>query len=197
MLKPFLFINNQLIINEPEILLLKEFKDLWEYDTSKNKEYAYKVLTFVYLMEDLRSSIMNMSTSKRLIKSLESSGLTELDLAKPIVKNAITCYVDLFNSRRKLRLIRSMLYSIDQLCDFFGTINFKEKITEGAAKGRYQHDLTKYGTMLKQADVYMTKISDLEEQIQKEMETMSEEGKIRGDARKSKLMKEALSNTKN
>jgi hypothetical protein len=64
-MKFFLFNNatNEIIVNEPEILLVKEFAALWDKDrnkTSKDKKgtkrtRAFRELTYIWLMCDWSS----------------------------------------------------------------------------------------------------------------------------------------------
>jgi hypothetical protein len=47
--------HGQLEINEPEILLIKEFKNLLDRDKSKTKTRAFRELTYIYLAIDWKS----------------------------------------------------------------------------------------------------------------------------------------------
>jgi len=65
MLKLFMYDNdtNRVVVNEPDILLIKEFAELWNNDRNKNsedktgtkKQRAYKELQYIYLAIDWRS----------------------------------------------------------------------------------------------------------------------------------------------
>ena len=48
-------LNKQLEINEPEILLVREFKALLDRDKTKRKEKATRELTYMYLAMDYKS----------------------------------------------------------------------------------------------------------------------------------------------
>jgi len=64
-MKFFLFDNsaNEVTINEPEILLIREFADLWDVSRNKTKEdpkgskrsRAYREFTYIWLMCDWAS----------------------------------------------------------------------------------------------------------------------------------------------
>ena len=41
-------LNKQLDLNEPELLLVREFKAILDRDKTKNKEQATKELTYIY-----------------------------------------------------------------------------------------------------------------------------------------------------
>ena len=47
--------NNRIEINEPEILLIKEFKALSDRDKTKNKSKLWRELTYIYLAIDWKS----------------------------------------------------------------------------------------------------------------------------------------------
>jgi hypothetical protein len=48
-------LNRQLELNEPEILLIKEFKALLDRDKTKHKDKAFRELTYIYLALDWKS----------------------------------------------------------------------------------------------------------------------------------------------
>jgi hypothetical protein len=64
-MKFFLFdnVNNSVVVNEPEILLVKEFSELWTNDRNKTKadptglkkSRAFRELTYIWLMCDWSS----------------------------------------------------------------------------------------------------------------------------------------------
>jgi len=64
-MKFFLFdnVNNEVVVNEPEILLVKEFADLWDVKRNKTKSdtkgtkrtRAYRELVYIWLMCDWAS----------------------------------------------------------------------------------------------------------------------------------------------
>jgi hypothetical protein len=48
-------LNKSLDLNEPELLLIKEFKTLLDRDKSKHKDKATQELTYIYLALDWKS----------------------------------------------------------------------------------------------------------------------------------------------
>lgn len=70
--------NNNIIIKEPVLLLIQEYKIIWDSDTSKSKSQALKDLAFTYLKYDFKSPYRNayeMSEIDEIIKR-------DLDLPK-------------------------------------------------------------------------------------------------------------------
>jgi len=48
-------VSKELELNEPEILLVKEFRELLNRDKSKSKDRAWAELTYIYLAIDWKS----------------------------------------------------------------------------------------------------------------------------------------------
>ena len=70
-------VNNKLELNEPEILLIKEFKDLLEKDKTKGKTLFWKELTYIYLAISWKSPYSQYTELERHEEALRDSGLTE------------------------------------------------------------------------------------------------------------------------
>ena len=79
---------NRLSIDEYSILLVKEFKDLWDITRNKCKEdktgklrlRAYKELTYIYLVLDYKSPYFQYLEKDKHESALDDSGLKEEDL---------------------------------------------------------------------------------------------------------------------
>lgn len=63
-MKFFTLENNKPVIT-PELLLINEFKNIWERDESKNKEVALSELTFIYFLEVFDSKYLQYEESVR------------------------------------------------------------------------------------------------------------------------------------
>ena len=70
-------LNKQLEINEPEILLVREFKALLDRDKTKRKEKATRELTYMYLAIDYKSIYSQYSEYERHEEALNDSQLPE------------------------------------------------------------------------------------------------------------------------
>ena len=69
--------NNRLEINEPEILLIREFKALSDRDKTKNKSRLWRELTYIYLAIDWKSLYNQYTEQERHQEALSDSGITE------------------------------------------------------------------------------------------------------------------------
>jgi len=108
MVKFFVYDNksNALTLNEPEILLVKEFKDLWDVDRNKCKEdptgkkrlKAYRELTYIYLAVDWLAPGNKSTPQERHDMAVASTGITKEELQDPVFKAAFDRYNQLQDS---------------------------------------------------------------------------------------------------
>ena len=114
--------NNRLEINEPEILLIKEFKALFDRDKSKNKARLWKELTYIYLAIDWKSLYNQYSEQERHQESLSDSGITEEEFNDPIFTEACRKYKALQDSNKSIKMLRAAMNAADQFIDYFNDI---------------------------------------------------------------------------
>lgn len=136
-MKFFLFNNatNEIVINEPEVLLVKEFADLWEPTRNKTKKdpkgekrtRAFRELAYIWLMCDWASPYADYSEQERHEECLKDAGLTEKEWADPTFREAVRKYRDLQNASRSLKLIKSTQQVVDKIIDYFDTIDLQER----------------------------------------------------------------------
>jgi len=102
MIKFFAYDNNEnkIVVNEPEILLVKEFADLWTNERNKCKEdptgnqrlKAFRELVYIYLAIDWGAPGSKDTPENRHLVALEASKLTKEELEDPIFKAACKKY---------------------------------------------------------------------------------------------------------
>ena len=136
-MKFFLFNNatNEIIVNEPEVMLIKEFANLWEPARNKTKKdpkgekrtRAFRELAYIWLMCDWASPYADYSEQERHEECLKDAGLTEKEWADPTFREAVRKYRDLQNSSRSLKLIKSTQQVVDKIIDYFDTIDLQER----------------------------------------------------------------------
>ena len=108
-------VNNTLRINEYPILLIKEFKALWDKNRNKCKEdksgnervKAFKEFTYIYLMLDFKSPYYKYLEQEKHEAALLDSGLTEEDLKNPEFIDAYNKYQEILDSDPILSLIKT------------------------------------------------------------------------------------------
>ena len=115
-------LSKQLEINEPELLLVKEFKALLDRDKTKNKTKVTKELTYIYLAIDWKSPYNQYSEYERHDEAINDSGLTEEEFNDPIFREACRKYRNLQESNKSVKLLEAAKRAADQFVDYFDTI---------------------------------------------------------------------------
>ena len=114
--------NNRLEINEPEILLIKEFKALSDRDKTKNKSRLWRELTYIYLAIDWKSLYNQYTEQERHQEALSDSGITEEEFNDPIFREACRKYKALQDSNKSIKMLRAAMSAADQFVDYFTDI---------------------------------------------------------------------------
>lgn len=114
--------NNRLEINEPEILLIKEFKALSDRDKTKNKSKLWKELTYIYLAIDWKSLYNQYSEQERHQEALADSGITEEEFNDPLFREACRKYKSLQDSNKSIKMLKAAMNAADQFIDYFTDI---------------------------------------------------------------------------
>lgn len=136
-MKVFIYdnVNNEVILNEHEILLIKEFAELWKADRNKTKEdpkgikkhKAFRELLYIWLMCDWASPYSDYSEQERHKEALNDAGLTEEEWNDPTFRAACRKYRELQNSSRSLKLIKAAQGVVDRITDYFDTLDVQER----------------------------------------------------------------------
>ena len=187
-MKLFLFDSskNEVVINEPEILLIREFAKLWNNERNKTKSdktgnkktRAFREFTYIWLMLDWTSPYSEYAEQERHQEALKDANLTEEEWNDPDFRAACRKYRELQESSRSMKLIRSAQGMVDKITDYFETLDLQER------------DQVTGKPIFKTKDVMaeLTNVSDIVEQLKtleylykKEQEESSE---LMGNAEK-------------
>ena len=169
-------LNKQLEINEPEILLVKEFKALLDKDKTKNKEQATKELTYIYLAIDWRSVYSQYSEYERHEEALNDSGLTESEFNNPVFREACRKYRALQDSNKSIKLLNAARMAADQFTEYFETII---DLNERDGNGKPVFSAEKVMKEMAQLSKVHEQLVILENQVKKEL---TEQSTIRAGA---------------
>ena len=136
-MKFFLFDNsaNDVQINTPEVLLVREFAALWEPTRNKTKEdpkgskrtRAFREFTYIWLMCDWASPYSDYTEQERHEEAMKDAKLTEKEWTDPTFRAACRKYRELQNSSRSLKLIKAAQDVVDKITDYFETIDLQER----------------------------------------------------------------------
>ena len=118
----FRLINNKIEIS-PEILLVKDFKDIWDNDTDKSKINAYNEFKYVYLTCDSNSAYYNFPDDKRKsFVALECFNKDKYKESKELIA-AMNKYKELTETSLQ-RLLKSVQNKIDDAADFLNRTKY-------------------------------------------------------------------------
>ncbi len=133
----FLYDNatGSLRINEYGILLIKEFKTLWDPERNKCKEdpkglkrlRAWKEFKYIWLMIDWKSPYQQYLEQERHLAALEDSGLTDDEWNDPDFRAACRKYQEIKDSSRILSLIKTAYRTLEKMRVSLDNIDFEER----------------------------------------------------------------------
>lgn len=169
-------VSNRVEINEYEILLVREFKKIWERDKSKDKEKAYREFTYMWLMRDWLSPYCDYTDMERHEEAKLDAELTELEWNDPDFRAMVRKYENLQESARPLKLIRAAEGMVDKFIDYFDTVdpNERDELTK--------KPLYKVKDMMAEVKQISGLIEELEELERLYKRQISAESDVRGDA---------------
>ena len=157
-------------INEPEILLVKEFADLLKRDKSKTKDRVTRELTYIYLAIDWKSPYNQYSEHDRHDEAIADSGLTENEFNDPVFREACRKYRRLQDSNKSIKLLEAAKRAADQFIDYFDTIvDLNERDQNGKPIFTAEKVMKEMATLHKVHEELVT----LEEQVKKELTEQS------------------------
>ena len=176
-------IENSLIIDEHSILLVKEFKDLWDQGRNKCKEdktgkmrlKAYKELTYIYLVLDFKSPYFQYKEQEKHIAALADSELTEEMLKDEIFLAAFRKYKEIQDSDPILSLIKTAYNTLYKLQIFLDNIDFEDDVD---SEGRLLYKPKEIMDSINSIATMRTKLKELEAMHKTDLASSS---KVRGD----------------
>ena len=182
----FIFNNadNSLELDEYSVLLIKEFKDLWdtarnkcaEDKTGKKRLRAYKEFTYIYLALDFKSPYIQYTEGEKHKAALLDSGLSEEDLKDEKFLAAYHKYEEMQNADPILSLIKTAYKTLHKMQIHLDNIDFEEIDGDG-------RDLHKPKDVIADIASIATMRSKLQElEITHKKNLAAAETKVRGDA---------------
>lgn len=172
----------QVELNKEWILMVPEFAELLKRDKGSEGDYrgdkklkARRELTFIYFDLDFSSPLREWDEFERREESMRYAGLKESNLDEAVM-NAHRTYARLLeNSSRSLRTYHAVIKSLDQLDNYFKTVDFVER----DKKGEMVHDPKGYLSNLKTLDSAYDSVDKFRKRVEDEL---TDGGGIRGKA---------------
>ena len=184
MLKLFLYDNEQqqVRMNEPDILLIKEFEDLWNNDRNKTKEdktgqmktRAYRELKYIYLAIDWRSPYNQYMAQEKHELALIDADLTQEEFDDSTFRAACRKYKELQETSIVGSLLQAQYNTIYKMKIYYDNIDLEEKKEDGTRINKTKDILAEMASTAKALEG----LKALEEMWRKEQE---QESSIRGD----------------
>lgn len=174
---------NKIIINEPEILLVKEFADLWtnernickEDPTGKKKLRGFRELIYIYMAIDWGAPGSKDTPANRHKYALEASQLTDEEYNDPVFKAACRKYQELQNSSSVIgQMVETYQNNIHKMKIFIDSIDYNERTDTGTPVFRIKDTLTEMQNLSKA----LQSLKELEAQYKEEQDEASG---LRGD----------------
>lgn len=131
----FTYNDGSLELNKEEILLVKEFNELFSLKFNKGEPgdiqgrarlKAFKVMQFVYLFNDWKSPYSEMSEKERYEAAIEDSELDPKVLQLPEVKAVAKKYLEIQDTRI-VKLLKSAHRVVDELRNYFENLDLQER----------------------------------------------------------------------
>lgn len=125
----------ELELQNEEILLVSEFKELLSKDRNKSKtdktgelrERAFREFTYIYLFFDWESPYFNFPEKDRHDASLQDSGLSDSEFNDELFKTACRKYDELQNSAISIRLLKAAMRSVETLIYYLEHVDVNER----------------------------------------------------------------------
>lgn len=178
-------IKNKIIINEPEILLIKEFADLWTNERNKcvedpsgdKKLRGFRELIYIYIAIDWGAPGSKDTPANRHKYAMEASGLTEEEYNDPIFRAACNKYRELQDASSVVgKLVETYTNNIHKMRIFVDNIDYTERTDNGTPVFKIKDTLSEMQALDKALDA----LKALEEKYKAEKEEVSG---LRGDTK--------------
>lgn len=171
-------VSNRLQLNVPELLLIKEFKDLMENERNICRQdskgdlglRAFREFTYIWLAIDWKSIYADYDEQERHQEALRDSGLTESEYNNPEFRAACRKYRNIQESNKSVKLLNAAKEVVDKFIDYFQAVDPLERdVTTGKPVYKVKDIQSEMSNLTK---VHETLVQ-LEAQVKKEIETQS------------------------
>ena len=171
------------VLVTPDLVLIKEFKDLLEPSRNKCKEdssglnhlRADKEFTYIYLAIDWKSPYSGFSNQEKHEAALQDAQLTEEEWNDPTFRAACRKYVALQDSNRYVRLLQASQEVTDKIIDYFQNIDLNSTDDQGKPLIK----ITDIQKAMDQSVKQIESLKQIEALVKKEL---TEQSQIRGGA---------------
>lgn len=160
------------VVIEPELLVLKPFKQIWTRDRTINKDRALAEIAFIYFMADPRSDYQYLVDEKERMEAIkEGEGLPPKWQPDRIVTEAMNFYMS-FKPISAL-LLEDTRFMVDK---------YRKRLKAQEFDDLEIKDLKEVGALIKQIPPLVKDLDEAEKALNSEMKSS---GKMRGSGEKT------------
>lgn len=160
------------VVIEPELLVLKPFKQIWTRDRTINKDRALAEIAFIYFMADPRSDYQYLVDEKERMEAIkEGEGLSPKWQPDRIVTEAMDFYMS-FKPISAL-LLEDTRFMVDK---------YRKRLKAQEFDDLEIKDLKEVGALIKQIPPLVKDLDEAEKALNSEMKSS---GKMRGSGEKT------------
>lgn len=160
------------VVIEPELLVLKPFKQIWTRDRTVNKDRALAEIAFIYFMADPRSDYQYLVDDKERMEAIkEGEGLPLKWQPDRIVTEAMDFYMS-FKPISAL-LLEDTRFMVDK---------YRKRLKAQEFDDLEIKDLKEVGALIKQIPPLVKDLDEAEKALNSEMKSS---GKMRGSGEKT------------
>lgn len=160
------------VVIEPELLVLKPFKQIWTRDRTINKDRALAEIAFIYFMADPRSDYQYLVDEKERMEAIkEGEGLPPKWQPDRIVTEAMDFYMS-FKPISAL-LLEDTRFMVDK---------YRKRLKAQEFDDLEIKDLKEVGALIKQIPPLVKDLDEAEKALSSEMKSS---GKMRGSGEKT------------
>ena len=131
-------VNGEIMLNDEDILLIREFSALYDEKRNKTKEdktgrkrkRAFKEFKFIYLFFDWGSPYFDYSESDKHREAFNDSELTEEEYNDPLFKEACRKYESLQENALEIRLLKAAMRAVEEQIFYLENVNLNERNVE-------------------------------------------------------------------
>lgn len=177
-------VTKTLELNQPELLLVKEFNALLDIARNKCKEdpkgtyklRAFREFTYIYLALNWRSPYSQYDEHDRHQEALNDANITEEEFNNPEFRAACRKYRALQDSSQSIRLLEAARLATSQFIEYFSEII---NLGERDQTGKPIFSAEKVMKEVAQLSKVHEQLTQLENQVKKEL---TEQSSIRANA---------------
>ena len=129
----------KVVISEPDIFLISEFKSLFDNERNKCKEdklgnlklRTFRELQYIYLAIDWRSPYKEFTERERHEAALKDAEISDLEFEDSTFREACRKYKSMQETSKIGALLQSQLSLIERMRVYYDTLDFEERDTNG------------------------------------------------------------------